>query len=200
MHEHAPVTEAPPIQDRPESRGFWAKGWPLVGLAIITLLLIRACVPSGAGPAPVAFDSAAATTAANERAMAALAAITAESPLDATIAALNLPTVNFASGSADIPADAKPVLQKAAQVIQLVPATVRLEVAGHTDNTGTPEANMLLSRRRGQSVADFLVDAGVPRERIVPQGYGDTKPVAPNTTEENRFRNRRIEIKALAAN
>jgi outer membrane protein OmpA-like peptidoglycan-associated protein len=129
--------------------------------------------------------------------VAALAAVTADTPLDAALAALNLPTVNFATGSAEMPPDAKSVLQKAAAVIRLLPASVRLEVAGHTDNVGTPEGNMVLSRRRGQAVADFLVDAGVPRERIVAQGYGDTRPVVPNNSEENRFRNRRIEIKAL---
>jgi outer membrane protein OmpA-like peptidoglycan-associated protein len=196
MHEHAPATEAPPIEDRPESSGFWAKGWPVIALGIMTLLLVRACIPSAVPPPPAAFDAAAATSAANERATAALAAVTAETPLDAALVALNMPVVNFASGSADIPNDAKPVLTKAASAIQVLPATVRLEVAGHTDSTGTPEANMLLSRQRGQAVADFLVAAGVPRERIYAQGYGDTRPIAPNTSDEGRFRNRRIEIKA----
>ena len=196
MHEHAPATEAPPIEDRPESSGFWAKGWPVIALGIMTLLLVRACIPSAVPPPPAAFDVSAATAAANERATVALAAVTAETPLDAALAALNMPVVNFASGSADIPNDAKPVLTKAASAIQVLPATVRLEVAGHTDSTGTPEANMLLSRQRGQAVADFLVAAGVPRERIYAQGYGDTRPIAPNTSDEGRFRNRRIEIKA----
>lgn len=197
MHHPAPATEAPPIADRPESSGFWAKGWPVIALGIMTLLLIRACIPSGVPAGPAAFDAAAATTAANERAMTALAAVTAETPLDAALKALNLPTVNFASGSYEIPGDARPVLTKAAAVIQLLPANVRLEIAGHTDNTGTPEANMVLSRQRGQAIADFLVAGGVPRERIVAQGFGDTRPVAPNNSEEGRFRNRRIEIKAL---
>lgn len=196
MHEHAPATEAPPIGDRPESSGFWAKGWPVIALGIMTLLLIRACIPSGVPAGAVPFDVGAATQAANEKAMTALAAVTAETPVDVALAALNMPTVNFASGSAEIPADARPVLTKAAAVIQLMPATMRLEVAGHTDNTGTPERNMVLSRQRGQAVADFLVEAGVPRERIVAQGYGDTRPVALNNSEEGRFRNRRIEIKA----
>jgi outer membrane protein OmpA-like peptidoglycan-associated protein len=197
MHHHAPATEAPPIANRPESSGFWAKGWPVIALGIITLLLVRACIPSGVPAGPVAFDAAAATTAANERAMAALAAVTAETPLDVAVKALNMPTVNFASGSSEIPVDAKRVLTEAAAAIQVLPATARFEVAGHTDNTGTPEANMVLSRQRGQAIADFLVAAGVPRERVAAQGYGDTRPVAPNNNEEGRFRNRRIEIKPL---
>lgn len=196
-HVKAAPIEVPPLRDRPESQGFWAKGFPLIALGLITLLLIRACVGLGASGNAAPFDAAAATAMANEKAMLALQAITADTPVGAAVAALNLPAINFASGSADIPADARPVLSAAAAAIKILPAAARFEVAGHTDNTGTPEGNRLLSRKRGQAVADFLVDAGVPRDRLTPQGYGDSRPVAPNNSEEGRFRNRRIEFKAL---
>lgn len=198
-HAKAPAVEAPPLRDRPESRGFWAKGFPLAALGLITLLLIRACVGLGASGSAAPFDAAAATVVANEKAMVALAAITADTPVEAAVAALNLPAINFASGSAEVPADARAVLSAAAAAINLLPATVRFEVAGHTDNTGTPEGNRLLSRKRGQAVADFLVAAGVPRDRLNAQGYGDSRPVAQNNSEEGRFRNRRIEFKASGA-
>jgi outer membrane protein OmpA-like peptidoglycan-associated protein len=200
MHdESAASAPAPPIADRPEPVGFRDKAWPVLVLGFITALFIRACVPSGAlPPTPAPFDTAGATQSANARALAALEAISANTPPDAVLKALNLPTVNFASGSAEIPPDAKPVLVRAAIVIQMLPTSLRLEIAGHTDSTGTAEANMLLSRQRAQAVADFLVASGVPRERLFAQGYGDARPVASNATEEGRFHNRRIEVKAQA--
>ena len=201
MHDESAAASAPapPIADRPESVGFWDKAWPVLVLGFITALFIRACVPSGAlPPTPAPFDTTAATQSANARALAALEAISANTPPEAVLKALNLPTVNFASGSAEIPPDAKPVLLRAAIVIQMLPANLRLEIAGHTDNTGTAEANMLLSRQRAQAVADFLLASGVPRERVFAQGYGDARPVASNATEEGRFHNRRIEVRAQA--
>jgi len=199
MHtEPAAPTEVPPILDRPESSGFWAKGWPVLVLGFITLLLIRACVPSISPPPPAPFDAGKATQSANDRAISALDAITADTPLEATLKALNLPVINFASASAEIPPDAQPVLAKAATVMKTLPTTVRLEISGHTDNTGTTEGNLVLSRQRAQSVANFLVGAGVVREQIVTQGFGDSRPLSTNATEEGRFRNRRIEIRQLA--
>lgn len=193
--EHAEATDTPPILDRPESTGFWAKGWPILVLGFITLLLVRACIPSV--PPPPAFDAKAATQSANARALAALEAVTATTPLETALKALNMPVVNFVSGSAEIPADAKPVLGKAAEVMKALPAPLRLEISGHTDSSGTAEANMLLSRQRAQAVADFLLEHGVPRERLHAQGFGDGRPVATNVTEEGRFHNRRIEVKSL---
>lgn len=197
-HESAAATEAPPIADRPESRGFWARGWPILVLGFMTVLLVRACIPSAVPPPAAPFDTAAAARNANAQAMQALEAITAETPLDVALKALNLPVVNFASGSAAIPDDAKPVLRKAAAAMTVLPAGPRFEVNGHTDNTGTAEANMLLARKRAQAVVDFLLEAGVPRERLAAHGHGDARPVASNATEEGRFHNRRIEVKTLA--
>jgi outer membrane protein OmpA-like peptidoglycan-associated protein len=196
--EHAPATDTAPILDRPESVGFWSKGWPILVIGFITLLLVRACVPTALPPPPAPFDVKGATTVGNAQAMAALDAVTATTPLDAALKALNMPVVNFASGSAAIPDDAKPVLAKAAAVMKTLPAATRLEVTGHTDNTGTPEGNMLLSRQRAQAVADFLLENGVPRERLLAQGFGDARPVATNATDEGRFHNRRIEVRSLA--
>jgi len=190
-------TEAPPIGDRPESVGFWAKGWPVLALGFMTLLLVRACVLPATPAAAAPFDVAGATRSANARAMAALDSIEAKTPLDLALKALNLPVVNFASASAEIPTDARPVLAKAAAVIKVLPGITRLEVGGHTDSSGTAEANMLLSRQRAQAVVNFMLASGVARERLIARGYGDLRPVAANVTEEGRFNNRRIEIKTL---
>jgi OmpA-OmpF porin, OOP family len=72
-----------------------------------------------------------------------------------------------------------------------------LEISGHTDDVGKDEDNMLLSKKRAQALFDYLIKAGIPKHRIRFQGYGETKPVAPNDTEANRQLNRRIELKVL---
>jgi len=197
QNDRTASTEAPPIRDRPESVGFWAKAWPVLALGFITLLLVRACVLPAAPPSSPRFDAAAATGTANAKAMAALDAVNAGTPLDVALKALNMPVVNFAPASAEIPTDAKPVLAKAGTVIKALPGTARLEVGGHTDSSGSAEANMLLSRHRAQAVVNFMLANGVARERLVARGYGDLRPVASNVTEEGRFNNRRIEIKTL---
>jgi OOP family OmpA-OmpF porin len=165
----------------------------------MTAALIRACIPSAA-PTPTAppFDATAATRQANDQAMAELAALPANATIEQTLRALNLIVVNFDSGSTAIPGDAQPVLARAAQVIAALPPNVTLQIVGHTDDTGTAEANLALSLARAQAVLDFLVAAGVPAGRLTATGRGDTKPVASNATAEGRFRNRRIEFAAAS--
>jgi outer membrane protein OmpA-like peptidoglycan-associated protein/tetratricopeptide (TPR) repeat protein len=72
-----------------------------------------------------------------------------------------------------------------------------VEISAHTDNTGTPATNQALSQKRAQAVVDYLVAKGVDRNRLKAQGYGETKPVAPNTSEAGRSKNRRTEFKLL---
>lgn len=70
----------------------------------------------------------------------------------------------------------------------------RIEVAGHTDNVGDPRLNMALSENRAKVVAHYLRSHGIADERIAPKGYGCTRPIADNTVESERPRNRRVEI------
>lgn len=71
----------------------------------------------------------------------------------------------------------------------------RVLVAGHTDSVGNPDSNLKLSEARAASVRDWLADAsGIPQSHFAIQGYGDTRPKAPNDTEEGRAANRRVEI------
>jgi len=74
---------------------------------------------------------------------------------------------------------------------------VSIEVAGHTDDQGADDFNLDLSRRRADAVLNYLVAAGESTDRFVVVGYGETRPVADNTTADGRARNRRIEFKAL---
>ncbi len=73
-----------------------------------------------------------------------------------------------------------------------------MEISGHTDNTGTPELNQSLSEQRAQSVVDYLVNKGIEARRLKAAGYGETKAVADNQSEEGRAINRRTELKILA--
>jgi outer membrane protein OmpA-like peptidoglycan-associated protein len=75
--------------------------------------------------------------------------------------------------------------------------TVALQVEGHTDSVGTYKYNMDLSTKRAKAISDYLVNAGIQQNRITYKGYGFTKPIADNQTEEGRKLNRRTEILIL---
>jgi OOP family OmpA-OmpF porin len=77
--------------------------------------------------------------------------------------------------------------------------SARLEISGHTDNVGNPKANKTLSERRALSCRAYLISKGIDGSRITAVGHGDTRPVAPNNTEEGRQQNRRIEAIELAS-
>jgi outer membrane protein OmpA-like peptidoglycan-associated protein len=76
--------------------------------------------------------------------------------------------------------------------------TIKLEISGHTDNTGSLRINQRLSRERAKAVVDYLVDRGIQEEMLVYEGYADSQPVAPNDTAEGREKNRRVEFKVLS--
>lgn len=71
---------------------------------------------------------------------------------------------------------------------------VKIQVEGHTDSVGVPTYNLALSMRRAESVKEFLVELGISSERMETLGKGDTEPLKPNDSEENRSLNRRIEV------
>jgi len=108
-------------------------------------------------------------------------------------AAVKEGSINFKRASADIEASSYPTLDKLARIATTCP-DARIEVGGHTDAEGTPERNQRLSDRRAQSVLAYLNKAGVDSSRLSAAGYGETRPVAPNDTAENRAKNRRIEF------
>jgi OmpA-OmpF porin, OOP family len=76
--------------------------------------------------------------------------------------------------------------------------TMAIEVSGHTDDVGTDESNMVLSRNRSKSVYDYLVTKGIEAARLTSKGYGETKPQLPNTNADNRQINRRVEFTITA--
>jgi len=107
---------------------------------------------------------------------------------------LNMPgNVTFRTDSADLNSQFYKVLDGVAQVAKKYDKTI-IEVAGHTDSTGTAEYNKGLSQRRANSVADYLVTRGVIQARIMTAAGGEDHPIANNTTEQGRAANRRVEV------
>ncbi len=107
---------------------------------------------------------------------------------------LALRNILFDTGRATLRPESATELGLVIEVLR-ADATLRLEVQGHTDNVGQPAANLTLSRQRAETVRDYLIKTGrIAAERLTATGHGDTRPVAPNTTEDGRAENRRVEI------
>lgn len=105
--------------------------------------------------------------------------------------------VLFDFNRADVREDAKATLAKVAQVVGFY-ADAQVEVQGHTDDVGADQYNQGLSERRANAVRDHLVTVNaIAHERLVVMAYGESRPVAPNDSEENRQRNRRVEVVIL---
>ena len=102
--------------------------------------------------------------------------------------------VFFATGKDKILKKSYPVLNAVADALKAEPEIKKIMIEGHTDNVGKASKNMELSDRRARSVLNYLVEHGVPSERLDAQGYGDSKPVASNKTSRGRAANRRVEF------
>ncbi|RRB10557.1 OmpA family protein [Larkinella knui] len=74
---------------------------------------------------------------------------------------------------------------------------LKIEIAGHTDNVGDPRLNLALSENRARVIMSYLITNGIPENRLQYKGYGQTQPIATNDTEENKRKNRRVEVRLL---
>ncbi|MGZ8189612.1 MAG: OmpA family protein [Methylococcaceae bacterium] len=106
---------------------------------------------------------------------------------------LELKGVNFGYDSAELTFDAMAILDTIAANLIAYPDKHDIEVHGHTSSEGSNSHNMKLSQRRSQSVVDYLTMKGVTN-RLYARGYGESQPIADNTTEEGRAQNRRVEL------
>lgn len=102
----------------------------------------------------------------------------------------------FETGRYDLANKSRTELDRLVHFLKTNPA-VAIEISGHTDDRGDAVANLTLSKKRAQSVVTYLTQAGIGTERIKAVGYGKTRPLVPNTTDENRQLNRRIEWRVL---
>lgn len=107
-----------------------------------------------------------------------------------------LDPITFQTGSPDLTPESATTIAEIARILTENP-TARIEVGGHTDSDGEPEANMLLSQTRADAVVAALVGAGIEADRLVGVGYGPDIPIASNETGEGKARNRRIEFLLL---
>jgi outer membrane protein OmpA-like peptidoglycan-associated protein len=112
---------------------------------------------------------------------------------------VSLPDVLFAFGRTDLTRDARRKTRDVAEVVKRDARGRRIAIEGHTDSIGSAAANRRLSEARAASVADALVKAGIDRHRLRTRGFGETRPIAPNTiggrdNAEGRAKNRRVEV------
>ena len=93
--------------------------------------------------------------------------------------------------------DSTRVVDSVAEIIKAHPELVKIRIEGHTDNVGGAKFNLGLSQRRAAAVRRYLIERGVEAERLLAEGYGDQNPIADNTTDEGRQRNRRVAFTIL---
>ena len=109
---------------------------------------------------------------------------------------IRLNNIFFDVAKATLRAESYPELDRLAGLMTQN-GKMQIELSGHTDNVGSDDANLKLSADRAKSVTDYLVSLGITAERIVAKGYGETKPLTTNDTDEGRQLNRRVEFTIL---
>ena len=110
---------------------------------------------------------------------------------------IRLNNLFFDSGESTLRSESFPELDRLAAFLG-ARATIVIELSGHTDNVGSNSANLKLSKDRVESVKKYLESKGVDAKRMKTKGYGEKKPLAPNSTEEGRQKNRRVEFKIVS--
>jgi outer membrane protein OmpA-like peptidoglycan-associated protein len=109
---------------------------------------------------------------------------------------VQLNNIFFAQSKADILPESEPELERLLTLLK-ENASLEIELGGHTDNRGSSAANLDLSQERALSIVKYLINHGIVKKRLEFKGYGGTKPLASNASEESRRKNRRVEIKVL---
>jgi cytochrome c oxidase subunit 2 len=120
-------------------------------------------------------------------------ALTAESPEEK---AFELEHVKFQTGLTELTPLSRYELDNIVEAMAKYPE-MRVELAGHTDNTGEEESNQTLSENRAQVVFNYLVEQGVSADRLTARGYGASRPIDTNDTDAGRENNRRTELKII---
>lgn len=119
-------------------------------------------------------------------------------PRPGTITAGVIQGVGFTQGTARLSPGSYVALDSIVQILLANPS-LRVEVAAHTDNTGSSSENLHLTNLQAEAVRNYLVTKGVPFQQVVPRGYGATVPLTGDTTPRGRAANRRVEIKPIQA-
>ncbi len=101
--------------------------------------------------------------------------------------------INFETGQSKIKDESKPVVNQIAEMLNRNPE-IKISIEGHTDKNGTIKSNQTLSENRAKAVMEALVSKGISKNRMSSKGWGQTKPIADNETQEGKAKNRRVEI------
>jgi outer membrane protein OmpA-like peptidoglycan-associated protein len=109
---------------------------------------------------------------------------------------LTLNNITFEVNSADLNMSSFEELNRVLKFLLDNP-NIKIEISAHTDNVGSDAYNLRLSKRRAQSVMDYLIENKVSPDRIISQGYGKNKPLVPNDSDEHKAMNRRVEMKII---
>jgi outer membrane protein OmpA-like peptidoglycan-associated protein len=102
--------------------------------------------------------------------------------------------IYFDTGKSTIQKRSYDLMDEIAGVVAQHPELLKIRVEGHTDNVGNPLKNLQLSQDRAQAVVKYLISKGIAAERLDSAGFGEQKPIAPNTNEDGRSQNRRVEF------
>jgi outer membrane protein OmpA-like peptidoglycan-associated protein len=102
--------------------------------------------------------------------------------------------LHFLHDSAEILPDSMGIVEEIAEAVRSHPDIAQIEIQGHTDDSGTPEHNKTLSSKRANAVRNALIVIGVEPNRLVARGYGQDRPLVPNSTDANRAKNRRVQL------
>ncbi|MEO5781738.1 MAG: OmpA family protein [Ginsengibacter sp.] len=104
--------------------------------------------------------------------------------------------ITFETGKSTIKPESLPIVDQMVKMLKDAPS-LNVSIEGHTDNTGTTAANQTLSEQRAAALVKALIDKGIDKTRLKSKGWGQTKPIADNKTEEGKTKNRRVEIVKL---
>ncbi len=104
--------------------------------------------------------------------------------------------IYFENGKTNLNTNSSSDLNKLTQFLKDNP-NIKLEISGHTDNSGSLKLNNSLSLIRALSVIEYLVQNGIEKNRLIAKGYGPSQPIASNTTVEGKAKNRRVEMKVI---
>jgi outer membrane protein OmpA-like peptidoglycan-associated protein len=110
---------------------------------------------------------------------------------------IDLYGIYFDTDKTDVKPESSATLDEMASLMK-IDRSLKLEVSGHTDNSGAKPHNLALSQGRADAVVKLLVSKyGIDPKRLVAKGYGDAKPIAANATEDGKAKNRRVELRKL---
>lgn len=102
--------------------------------------------------------------------------------------------ITFDTGKADLKPESFEELDRVAKMLEDNPK-ITVELSAHTDDTGNDDSNLKLSDKRAKSVMDYMISKGIKADRMTAKGYGETQPLVPNESDENRAKNRRVQFK-----